>query len=107
MARLLVPDPAPGADVDLDAHYFDVARWVYPLMAAVAALDIPDTLLKGPERFEEVGGWVYVAAVLGFVAAYASLGVIRRRAYHWVVTVSIQAMFVLNQIVVGTATLRL
>lgn len=85
VARLLIPDVEPGADVDLDRHYFAVARWVFPLLALTVLLDTVDTRLHGLDRFEEVRGVAYVAGNAVWAAALALLGLARQRAYHWVV----------------------
>lgn len=84
IARLLMPDLEPDAHVDLEQHYFTVARWIFSLFALVVVLDIVDTLLHGADRFEEVGGAIYAAGNLLVAAVFVSLGFVRHRAYHWV-----------------------
>lgn len=84
VSRLFMPDVERGVDVDLDAHYFSVVRWVTPLVAAYVLLDIPDTLLHGVTNFERYGGWRYAGFLLAWVlVVYAPLLFTRRRWLHW------------------------
>lgn len=84
VARLFMPDVEPGAEIDLDAHYFGVVRWLVPLVSAYVLLDIPDTLLHGREQFERLGGFRYAAVLVAGVAALlVPLLFTRRRWIHW------------------------
>ena len=106
IARLLIPDIEPNADVDLDGHYFAVIRWAAPLTAVYILLDLPDPLLHGPERFAELGGVWYAVFVVAWAALYGSLGVVRSRRYHWIIASVLWGVFALSQVAFGTGVLE-
>jgi hypothetical protein len=83
-ARLFMPDIEPEAEIDLDAHYFSVVRWLVPLISIYVLLDIPDTLFHGREHFERLGGIRYILVLVAGVAVLlVPLFFTRRRWAHW------------------------
>jgi len=107
VARLFMPDVEPGAEIDLQAHYFSVIRWVVPLMGAYILLDIPDTLLHGREHFERLGGLRYAGVLVAWVALiYTPLLFTRRRWVHWLLFVLGFGMALLVQTLFNTAVIR-
>jgi hypothetical protein len=107
VARLFMPDVEPGAEIDLDAHYFSVVRWLVPLISLYILLDIPDTLLHGPEHFERLGGFRYVALLVAGVAILlVPLLFTRRRWAHWLLFGLGFVGSLLLQITFNTAAIR-
>jgi len=107
VARLFMPDVERGAAIDLNAHYFNVIRWVIPLLAVYILLDIADTLLHGAETFERVGGWRYAITLVAWVTlVYGPLLITRKRSVHWLAFWIGLAVTVLVQTVFNTALLR-
>jgi hypothetical protein len=105
IARLFMPDVEAGTDVDLERHYFTVARWVYPLLAVLALLSLPATYLGVLDHFspDEVASNTAVIAVWATICA--SLGFTRRRAWHWAGLVALNVIHVIGQQAYGTGTL--
>lgn len=107
VARLFMPDVERGAEIDLEAHYDSVLRWVVPLIALYILLDIPDTLLHGGAAFERLGGWRYAAVLVAWVTVcYPPLLLTRNRVVHWLVLALGLALALLVQTVFNTATIR-
>jgi hypothetical protein len=106
ISRLFVPDLEPGADVDLEAHYFHVYRWTVPLYAAVMLLDIADTLLHGMDSYRRLGGLRYVAVIVGLALLFLTPLLTRRRAYHRAVVGLWLILIVGLQLFFNTATIR-
>ena len=107
LARLFMPDVEPGAEIDLEAHYYSVLRWVVPLTALYILLDIPDTLLHGRETFARLGGWRYAAVLVGWAAiCYPPLLLTRNRVVHWLVLAIGLALALIVQTIFNTAVIR-
>lgn len=106
-ARLFMPDVEPGAEIDLDAHYFGVVRWIVPLMACYVLLDVPDTLLHGRDHFERLGGVRYAAFLVAWVVLlYLPLLFTRRRWVHWLLFVLGFGVALIAQATFQTAVIR-
>jgi hypothetical protein len=106
VARLFMPDVEPEAEIDLEAHYHSVIRWVAPLIAAYILLDIPDTLLHGRAHFEALGGIRYAAVLVGWVViVYTPLMLTRRRWVHWLAFAVGFGMALLVQTIFNTAVI--
>src|ERR1700683_1497698 len=92
MARLLIPTLERGTDVDLEAQYFQVYRWIVPLYAAWVLLDIPDTLLhtlEGINSFQKYGGVRYVAVVVSLCSILLLAPLLsRNRTWHRIFAVA-------------------
>lgn len=107
VARLLMPDVERGAEIDLQAHYFAVIRWVASLVAIYTLMDIPDSLLHGRENFERLGGIRYAGLVAGGVAVFlVPLLFTRRRWVHWLLFALGFGFSFLLQITFNTALIR-
>ena len=107
VARLFMPDVEPGVEIDLEAHYFSVIRWVVPLMSAYILLDIPDTLLHGRAHFERLGGIRYAAVLVAWVGLlYTPLMLTRRPWVHWLLFGLGFGMALLVQTIFNTAVIR-
>jgi hypothetical protein len=75
-AFVLTPEFPDKGDIDVDKHYFSVAPWAFPLVAACTALSgLSDLLVPGEEPTP-----LYFA--LSFGALLLWLGLTRRRAIH-------------------------
>ncbi len=75
-AFVLTPEFPNDGDVEIDKHYFSIAPWVFPLLAAYTILGgLSDLLVPGEEPTP-----LFVA--LAFGALLFWLGLTRRRAIH-------------------------
>jgi hypothetical protein len=93
VARLLIPDIRSGTDIDLEYHYFAVARWVFPLFAIIPLFDLPAAYMGAVTQLTPAHLPLYTTLIVIWAGICASLGVVRRRAWHWT------ALVVLNLIV--------
>jgi hypothetical protein len=104
-ARLLIPDIESTAHIDLEHHYFAVARWVFPLIAALPLLDLPPAYLGVVDHITPGDLLPYTAVLLSFALVCASLGVVRRPSWHWVGLVTLNLILLAGQLYFGTAVL--
>ena len=75
-AFVLTPDFPGEGDIEVDKHYFSVAPWVFPLVAAYTILaGLSDLLVPG-----EAPVPLYIALIFGALLFW--LGLTRRRAIH-------------------------
>jgi hypothetical protein len=105
VARLLLPDIQPTADVDLHHHYFIVARWVYPLFATIALLDLPAAHLSVIDQLDAGELLPYSVVVVVWSAICASLGFVRRRAWHWAGLIVLNIIVAAGQLYFGMGVL--
>jgi hypothetical protein len=83
IARLLIPDVRGDADIDLEHHYFAVARWVFPLFATVALFDLPAAHLGAVDQLDASEIAPYTVTIIVWTLICASLGWTRNRSWHW------------------------
>jgi hypothetical protein len=104
-ARLLIPDIEPSADIDLEHHYFAVARWVFPLFAVIPLFDLLPAYMGVLDQLERADVLPYTIILLAFSLLAASLGVVRLRAWHWAGLAGLNLMLVGGQLYFGTHVL--
>lgn len=105
VARLYMPEIEPGVDVDLERHYFTVARWVFPLIAVLALLNLVPTYLDVFEQFSRADVLSNTAVIVVWSAICASMGFIRRNGWHWAGLVILNVIHLYGQQAYGTALL--
>ncbi|HEX8457792.1 MAG TPA: hypothetical protein VF656_10885 [Pyrinomonadaceae bacterium] len=107
VARLFMPDVEPGDDIDLDAHYFGVIRWIVPLISLYILLDIPDTLLHGSDHFARLGGMRYALLVIAMSLLFiVPLLFTRRRSVHWLLFGLGFIVSIILQVTFNTSVIR-
>lgn len=104
-ARLLMPDIEPSADIDLERHYFAVARWIFPLIATLPLLDLPPAYLGVVDQLRPVDLYPYTAVLLVFALICATLGFVKRPHWHWGGLVMLNVILLGGQAYFGTAVL--
>jgi hypothetical protein len=101
LARLLIPDIGPGSEVDLDRHYFAVAKWVFPLFATVPLLDLPAAHLGAIDQLAAADVLPYSLAIVIWAILCASLGIVRQRTWHWFVLIALNLIVAVGQVYFG------
>ena len=99
---VLVPEKLSDSP-DLKQYYFRVRRPFFLLMASISALDIVDTLLKGVDNLERVGGIPYIIFSSLVVVGHLVGSWTDSDRYHAIWVVLVVGSFLISSFISGFA----
>ena len=99
---VLVPEKL-SESPDLKQYYYRVRRPFFLLMASISALDIVDTLLKGVDNLERLGGIPYIIFSSLVVVGHIVASWTDSDKYHAIWVVLVVGTFLISAFISGVA----